>query len=223
MSLVFNPPTNPPLPPPSDEGSQLWEVLYEALGFHRDTDEETGYQLRQLCEVLMTPIQRVYDLVREREGRAAGGTMLDPDNAPAEGLPYLAQYVGAKLLPVMDEQQRRDEIKRPSTWRRGEDETIKLVATRELTGDAWVRIRPRYPDAGRIYIRTLLSETPSPERLEATLLEDAIPAFEVLDYEAIEGVTVADVAASSKWETVADLAEAFESVEALTDVLPDEI
>lgn len=205
--IVFDPPTNPPLPPPSDEGSKLWEVLYEALGFHQDTDEATGFQLRQLCEVLMTPLQRVYDLVREREGRATGGTMLDPDNAPAEGLPYLAQYVGAKLLPNMDEQQRRDEIKRPSTWRRGETETIELVVKRELTGTAWIRIKPRTPGPGQIYIRVLAEQCPSPDRLEQTLLDEAIPSWCVVDFEAIVGVKYVDLDAG--WETYGDLDAAF--------------
>lgn len=221
MSPVFEPPVNPPLPPPSDEGSQLWEVLYSSLGFHRETDESTGFQLRGLCEDLMIPLQRVYDLVREQEGRAAGGTMLDPDNVPAEGLPYLAQYVGAKLLPNMSEQQRRDEIKRPTTWRRGETETIELVVKRELTGDAWIRIRPRTPGPGHIYIRTLTSETPSPARLEATLLEAAIPAWVVMDYEAIEGVSWTDVAAD--WESWEALEASFTSWNAITTMLPDEL
>lgn len=221
MPFVIDPPASPPLPPPSDEGSQLWEVLYSSLGFHRDTDEETGFQLRILCEVLMTPIQRVYDLVREREGRAAGETMLDPDNVPAEGLNYLSQYVGAKLLPIMDEQQRRDEIKRPTTWRRGQTETIELVVKRELTGDGWIRIRPRTPGPGQIYIRTLSSQTPSPARLEATLLSEAIPAWDVLDYEAITGISWTDVASSFEdWTAVED---AFADWDALTHALPDEL
>lgn len=221
MPFVIDPPVAPPLPPPADEGSQLWEVLYESLGFHQETDEATDYQLRILCEVVMAPLQRVYDLVREREGRAAGGTMLDPDNVPAEGLLYLSQYVGAKLLPNMDETQRRDEIKRPSTWRRGETETIELIVKRELTGDAWIRIRPRTPGPGQIYIRVLSDECAAPARLEQTLLDEAIPAWTVLDFAAIEGVTVADVAAG--WKTVAEAAEAFPTVNDMRVMVPDEL
>ena len=50
-----------------------------------------------------------------------------------------------------------------------------------------------------------------------------MPAWEVLDYEAIDGVTVTDVASSTKWTTVADLAAAWPSVQDLTEVLPTEI
>lgn len=207
----------------SEEGAQLWEVLYESLSFHQDTDEATGFQLRGLCEDLMAPLQRVYDLVREREGVAAGGTMLDPDNVPAEGLLYLSQYVGAKLQPIMSEQQERDEIKRPTTWRRGETETIELVVKRELTGTQWITVRPRTPEVGRIYIRTLLSETPNPERLKATLLSDAIPAFQVMDYEAITGLGYADLEAS-KYKTYEELeASPLHSYEELEKAIPGEL
>lgn len=224
MPFVIEPPTNAPLPPPSDDGSQLWEVLYESLGFHQDTDEATGYQLRELCEVLMTPIQRVYDLVREREDRAAGGTMLDPDNVPAEGLPYLGQYVGAKLLPVMDEAQRRMEIKSPSTWKRGQVETIKLIAGRTLTGEEPVVIvRPRTPEPGRLYVRTLLIQTPNPALVERELLAEGVPAWDVLDYEATTGATVGDLEAS-KYETVGELETSpIQTVGALEEALPGEL
>lgn len=229
MPFVIDPPVSPPLPPPSDEGSRLWEVLYDSLGFHQDTDEATGFQLRILCEVLMTPYQRVYDLIRERVGPGAtqryapGATMLDPDNVPAEGLVYLSQYVGAKLLPIMSEQQKRDEIKRPTTWRRGETETIELVVKRELTGTAWIRIKPRTPGPGQIYIRVLSEQCASPERLEQTLLDEAIPAWCVLDFEAILGVKYVDIDAG--WKTYGELDEAFagKTYKDLDHILPDEL
>jgi hypothetical protein len=223
--IVYPPPSEPLPPPPPDEGSQLWEVLYESLGFHRDTDEATGFQLAALCQVLMTPLQRVYDLVREREGRAAGGTMLDPDNVPAEGLLYLSQYVGAKLLPVMSEQQRREEIKRPTTWRRGEDETIELVVKRELTGSAWIRIKPRTPGPGQIYIRVLAEQCASPERLEQTLLDEAIPAWVVMDFEAIVGVKYDDMDAGFAGKTYGEVDATFAGKTSgdIDRILPEEL
>lgn len=229
MVFVLDPPASPPLPPPSEDGSELWDVLYGSLGFHQDTDEETGYQLRQLCEVLMTPYQRVYDLIRERVGpghtqRYAPGTiMLDPDNVPAEGLRYLSQYVGAKLLPNMDEAQRRAEIKHPTTWKRGQTETIELVVKRELTGSAWIRIKPRTPGPGRVYIRVLESQCSHPDRLEQTLLTEAIPAWDLLDFEAILGVKYVDIDAG--WKTYGELDEAFagKTYKDLDHILPEEL
>jgi hypothetical protein len=206
------------------EETRLWEVLYDAMGFHRETDEATGYQLKLLCQVSMSALQRVYDLVREQEGRAAGATMLDPDNVAAEGLDYLAQYVGGKLLPIMSEQQKREEIKRPSTWRRGEVETIKLIVRRTLTGDEpLVIVRPRTPEVGRIYIRTLSAETPNPALVERELLESGIPAWDVLDYAAVAGLSYADLEAS-KYQTYGELeASPIQTYQALEEALPGDL
>lgn len=221
MPIVIDPPEAPPLAPPSDEGSQLWEVLYAAMGYLRDEDPENDYSLQRLCEAFCAPIQRPYDLTRERDDLYGAPFFLDPDNCPAEHLPYLVQWVGGRLLPVMSEEQRRAEIKQPTAWRRGQLPAITLVTQRYLTGSKWVRIRPRTPEAGRIYIRTLLGETPNPDRLETELRAEAIPAWEILDYEAIDGVSWADIAAS--WEDWAALAGDFASWEEVAEMLPDEL
>jgi hypothetical protein len=54
-------------------------------------------------------------------------------------------------------------------------------------------------------------------------LREKLPAWEVLDYEAIDGVTVLDVASSAKWTTVADLAAAWPSVKDLAEILPTDL
>jgi hypothetical protein len=228
MPIVIDPPVSPPLSPAPEDGSELWEVLYEALGWHKSQDAENGYPWRKVCEAWCAGLQRVYDVVRERDDQAgwdqAGwAILLDPDNCPADSLPYLAQYVGAVLTPNMSEEQMRDEIREPTGWARGRLPSITLITKRELTGTQWVRIRPRTPGPGEIYIRVLASECPNPSRVEDELLEHGIPAWELLDFEALEGVTVADVAASSEWTTVADLAEAFATVDDLAHMLPDEL
>lgn len=221
MSPVFEPPVSPPFPPPPDDGSSLAEVLYESMGIFRMLDESG--QLLVLCQVKMARVQELYDLMRERPGVPAGALLLDPDNAPLKNLPYQSQYVGARLTANMDEAQMRAEIKQPATWSRGRVESIELVAKRELTGEQWIRVRPRTPGWGQIYIRTLLSETPDPARVELELLDPrwGIPAWDVLDYEAIDGVTYADVDAG--WKTYGELDEAFATYDDLDHVLPDEL
>lgn len=179
--------------------------------------------LETFTQVLMSPIEGVYEIVREREDGTPGWAIaVDPDNAPAEVLAWLSQFPGVVITPEMSAAQIRLEIKEPTGWARGRLNSIKVAAGRGLTGTRLVIVRPRFPEVGIHYIRTLLSETPDPARTEATI-RAALPAWEVLDYEAINGVTVADVAASTKWETVSDLAAAFSTVQALTEILPDEI
>jgi Phage tail protein (Tail_P2_I) len=222
MPIVVEPPASPPLSQPADEGSQLWEVLFKSLGFHQKTD--TSGDLQRLCEGLMAPLQKAYDRIREREGRAKGATMLDPDNVEAEGLPYLAQFVGVVPTPEMTEQQLRDEIREPTGWRRGQPEAIRIATRRTLKPVAdeelLVIIRPRTPEVGHHYVRTLLSQTPDPERTRAVVREN-VPAWEMLDYDAIDGVTFADVTA--KFETFGDLTAAFPTFKDLAEVLPTEL
>lgn len=223
MPVVIDPPDSLPLPPPTDDGSNLWELLYESLGFHRDEDEANGFALRKWCEAECAPLQAVYDLVREREGQPGWAILFDADECPVELLAHLAQYPGVVITPEMDEEQIRAEIREPTGWKRGQPESIRIALRRTLSGEEpLVIIRPRTPEVGCHYIRTLKSQTPEPERTERVLREK-VPAWELLDYEAIDGVTVVDVASSAKWTTVADLAAAWPSVKDLAEILPTDL
>lgn len=207
----------------SEEGANLWELLYSSLGFHVEDDEAQDFALRKFCEALCAPMQPAYDLVREREGSAGWAIVFDADNCPAYALPYLAQFVGVQIVPEMSEEQIRAEIRQPTGWRRGQPESLQIATRRTLTGeDPLVIIHPRTPEVGVTYIRTLLSQTPDPIRTER-VLRAVLPAWEVLEYEAIEGVTWADVTASTKWETWANLTADFATWQALTEILPTEI
>lgn len=223
MPIVIDPPDSLPLPPPADDGSNLWELLYQSMGFHQEDDEANGYALRKWCEAECAPLQGVYDLVREREGQSGWAILFDADECPVERLPYLAQHPGVVITPEMDEEQIRNEIREPTGWKRGQPESIRIALRRTLTGEEpLVIIRPRTPAPGDHYIRTLKSQTPEPERTRRVLREK-IPAWEMLDYAAIDGVTVLDVASSAKWTTVADLAAAWPSVKDLAEILPTDL
>jgi hypothetical protein len=167
-------------------------------------------------------VQPVYDLVRERaDGTPSWGILFDVDRCPAECLPYLAQYVGVVVTPEMSEEQIRNEIREPTGWKRGQPESIRVALRRTLTGEEpLVIIRPRTPKAGHHYIRTLKSQTPEPERTERVLREK-IPAWEMLDYAAIDATTFADIAAG--WEAFGDLAADHPSFKDLAEVLPTEL
>jgi hypothetical protein len=221
VPIVIDPPEAPPVSPPVDDGSFLWELVYNAMGYLRDLDAENGYQLRGAIEDLCAPYQDVYDLVRDRDDQPAPYALFfDPQGIPAKWLPYQSQYVGVIPQPQMTEEQLRLENEEPTGWKRGQPRSLELVTKRGLTGSQWVRIRARSPEVGHTYIRTLLSETPDPAR-KAKELREEVPAWEILDYEAIEGVSVADVAAG--WDTVADVTAAFPTVFAVATMLPDEL
>ncbi|HXS32239.1 MAG TPA: phage tail protein [Solirubrobacterales bacterium] len=209
-----------PLAPVIGDGSKLWEQLYEALGYHQEADPATGYALRQFCEGWCGTLQPVHELVRERDDGPAWAILFDVDECPAASLPYLAQYVGVVLTPEMSEADIREAIREPVGWARGRLPAIKISGKPTLTGTRRVIVRPRTPVPGAHYIRTLATETPEEERTRVRL-RAAVPAWEVLDYEAIAGVTWEDVAAG--WKDFAALTAAFTDFGDLADTLPTEL
>lgn len=224
MPIILDAPANAPLPLPADDGSNLWELIYNAMGPFREDDYLTDFQLQRLCEALSLPFQPVYDLVREREGQKGWAVLWDPDGCPPQWLFYLAQAVGVEITPEMTEEQIRDEIREPTGWKRGQPESIRLATRRTLRPVAdeelMVIIRARTPEVGHHYVRTLLSQTPDPDRTEYVVRRN-VPAWEMLDYEAIDGVTFADITA--KFETFGDLTAGFSTFKDLAEVLPTEL
>jgi hypothetical protein len=221
MPIVLEPPASAPLPPPPEDGSFLWELLYEAQGFHRKADAATGYQLRRACEALCAPMQPAWEVLRERaDGTPPYGILFDADRCPAELLHFPAMHVGARLTPDMNEAERRAEICEPASWSRGQTRAMKRAIQKTLQGSGRVIVRTRFPAAADIYVRTLIDETPDPALTERVAAESKVAGL-VLDYEAIDGVTWADIAAAyGTWDEVSDT---FDTWADLADILPDEL
>lgn len=198
------------------------DLLYESLGVFAEQD--SSGDLLAFVERVTRPAEPVFDLVRERDDSPPWGVLLNVEECPAYALPYLAQYVGVVITPEMSEEQIRNEIREPTGWARGRVPAIQIAVRRTLDSaveNPLVIIRSRTPEVGRTYVRTLLSQTPDPDRTEA-IVRGAVPAWNVLDYEAIVGVSFADVAAS-KYTTFAALAAAFPDFKHLTEALPGEL
>lgn len=193
--------------------------IYESLG-HFARKDESG-DLLTFVEALGMPLERLNEMVGDQpDGKPGWSPVFDVDNVEPEHLPFLAQFVGARLTPEMGVEQQRAEVREPSSWRRGTTAALRTTIQRTLTGSKRVIIRERTPEPWDIYVRTLKSETPDEARTEAVARANKVAGL-VLSYEAIDGVTVDDVAAG--WETVDDLAEAFPSVDALAAILPDQL
>jgi hypothetical protein len=208
---------------PKPELGPIGEQLYANLGWWASEDEANDWALANLIDAFAKIyLEPIYEIVAEGANGEKGWMLaLDPENAPPRYLLFQSQFVGAVLTPNMSIEQQRQEIAEPTGWARGRLPSITLIAQRELTGTKWVRIKPRTPGPGKIYIRTLAEETRNPARVEAELLEHGIPAWELLSYAAIEGVTVEDVAAG--WKTVEELAGAFATVDEVTHLLPEDL
>lgn len=185
-------------PEVSEAASELYEALEPAF---TDGDEARGWTTLQLCAALVSAgIDQVHFYVVDREDGTPGwGIVMDPDRAPAEVLPWLAQFDGAVLTPQMTELQKRRAIKTPEGFKRGTLEAIRAVAERRLTGGKRVLLDERSDgELGvdkpyQLRIRTLLSETPDPALTEEELRAEQKPIGIVLTYLAINGQTWGDL------------------------------
>jgi len=208
----------------SEAGTDLAELFYEGLGFH--VEDDTSGDLLKYLQGLSAPLQPTFDLVRPRAGMAGWAILLDPDLCPAWALPFSAQLVGIEVTPEMSEAQLRAEIKQPTGWRRGQTESIRIGLKRTLKPVAeeelFVIARPRTPEPGRHFIRTLLTQTPDPERTEWLVEHKLTPAWERVDYEAISGETF-DEMTGSKYATFAAIAAAFADFEHLAGAAPADL
>lgn len=185
----------PPVSPPAQE-------FYEALApTFTVGDEDRGYPLLKLCNALCpSPIRQIHSYVTDQEDGTPGWVIVfDPDNAPVEVLPYLAQFDGAEIRPDMDEAQIRDAIRSPQGFGRGRPSALAKIAQRHLTGGKTVLLDERSDGTvgvdkpWQMRIRTLASETPDPELTEREIRAEWKPIGIVLTYLAIDGQTWGDL------------------------------
>jgi hypothetical protein len=123
--------------------------------------------------------------------------LLDPDAAPVQALPYLAQYVGERLPVGLDEAGMREWIKDAPNQRRGTVESIVRVAQRYLTGQRTVAVRERSGTGANpedyLTVQTYTTETPNPAVTFSDLRRDVVPADIVLTHNVMDGQAWADV------------------------------
>lgn len=163
-----------PKPEASDAALELYSALEPAF---TQTDEATDWTTLKFCTALTTGnIDLIYEIVTDRDTGPGWQILLDPENCPAVALPYLAQFVGARLTPAMDEAERRAAIAQPEGFRRGTPAAIVAVAKRRLTGTKTVLLVEFYTGlAYRMKLVTLESETPDPEATLADILREQKP------------------------------------------------
>lgn len=178
------------------------EELYEALDPAFTTgDEGRNWPTLKLCDVLTSgDVARLHTYVTDQaDGTPGWVILLDPDTAPAETLPWLAQFVGATLRPDMTEAQQRAAIKQPEAFGRGTRGAIIAVAKRHLTAGKRVILDERsdgeigVDKPWQMRIRTLLVETPDPAATEDEIRAEQKPIGIVLSYAAVAVQTWGDV------------------------------
>lgn len=191
--------------------------LYDALGAGFTAEDElTGWLTLLFCDAAMVPFERVWDLVVERGWDA----LFDVDRCPAWALPWLAQVVGARLIPGLDEDGIRLTIRNINTATRATPVALVAAARRLLTGNRSIKIDERYGGNARaVRVRTYDIETPNPAAV-ATAIEDELPSFLELTYAVFAGATYQEVRDSGM--TYAQVRDAFPTYDDLRTWIPPE-
>lgn len=191
--------------------ARVADDLYEALGPF--TSGDNG-QLLALCEAIAdgTGMEQINGYVAEND-REGWRIVFDPEDAPIEVLPYLAQFSGAVLEDEDDEAAKRSKIKSPASRLRGTVPAMIDAIQRTLTGSESVNIVERWTSAYTVWIRSRIDETPSTAATWAAILTQK-PIGLVVTYEAVAGQSWSDLIADhASWTaTKADYASWQEAI-----------
>ena len=156
------------------EASPAAQELYSALEpAFTQGDEDRGWITLKVCIALVAgKLDLLWSyLIDDETDRPGWAVIFNPETAPAEALPYLAQFGGAVLTPEMTEEARRKAIQTPEAFSRGRLASLEAVAKRRLTGTKTVIVTERYTgSAWRLRLETIEAETPDPEGTKADIL-----------------------------------------------------
>jgi hypothetical protein len=189
LASTFDVPTPPDELLPDTYAARLYAML-APLAQH---DDDADWSLLILVNAIATPFQLVEDLVRDTSDGPGWSMLLDLERCPPEALPWLAQFVGVRLIDAPADEQRA-RIASTDGWKRGTPAALRGAVEATLTGGRNVVFRERYheppvgdPD-GAYYLQviTYANETPDPDAtLEALLAQK--PGGIVLDYHTVTG------------------------------------
>ncbi len=184
--------------------SPLAEELYAALGANTLGDD-FRWLLLFYCQALTLNLQEVHDLAADTDQYPGWSALLDVSRAPAKALPYLAQFVGADVLPGLDDASQRLRIAEAQGWRRGTPASIRAAAQQWLTGARHIFMTERQDgSAYRLRLAFYATEVADQDQLTRAV-QAAVPAGILLTVTILPGWTYADLQAAYAGKTYADL------------------
>lgn len=170
--------------------------IYNNLSPYTYAEEEHDYPLlTYLGAGGDSMFQEIEDLASDDAdglGTPGWSVLLDADNIPAKGIPWLGQYVGAVVDLSLSEANQRSQLKNVSGHARGSLAAIKAAPLPYLTGTKRVLVRERdaaacvSEPAYGLTVITITSETTDTAKVLAAIIAQK-PAGIILDYHTLDG------------------------------------
>jgi len=178
-----------PDPPGNLTPESFAERLYLSLAPVAQLDPTVGWSLLILCNALGQMFQLLDDLVRDTPEGPGWSPLLDLERCPDVALPWLAQFVGTRLLAGSTSDDQRARIASTDGFKRGTAAALRGAAASTLTGSKRVVFRERNGNKATqpidyayfLDVITYDSETPNPAATQAALLAQK-PGGIVLTY-----------------------------------------
>lgn len=172
---------------PTDVGD-FGELIYADLAPLAYADEDNDWALLKLMGAMGAMFEPIYTLTVDTDedgtNRPGWAIALDVDQCPVASLPWLAQFVGARIPDGLDEETQRDLIRIPRGRSRGTRAAMEADVQRTLTGTKTVYIDERVDgNAWQLTVNTIDSETPDEVATLAAIIGQK-PAGIVLTFEA---------------------------------------
>jgi hypothetical protein len=161
--------------------------MYDQLAPLAHDDASNNYALAWYIAALSEAWQDVDDVARDTDAGPGWSSLLDLNRCPVEALPWLAQFVGVKLVTGSTDAAMRARIASTDGWKRGTPAALIGAVTPLLTGTKTVIFRERNGgDPYALLVHTKTSETPDSAAVLAALMKQK-PAGIILTYTVISG------------------------------------
>lgn len=164
-----------------DFGTEVGDEIYAAQAPLADDDASYGFALLAYSRALGAMFEEVNWYAGETDTEPGWSRLANIDTAPPKALGWLAQFVGVRLDPALDDAAQRARIRATDGFKRGTVGAIAAAAQQYLTGAKTVLIRERDGDPYALTVVTYTAETPDEDAVRAALLAQK-PAGIILTY-----------------------------------------
>lgn len=184
------------IPPPADLTPESFaERLYVALAPVASQDPSVGWALLIYCNAIGQMYQLLDDLMRDSPEGPGWSGLMDLERCPDVALPWLGQFVGARIPIGLSDADQRAWVAGTSGWKRGTAASMIEGARATLTGSQRLIFRerdgaawgdPQKPEvAYHLTAYSYATETPDPALTLSALLAQK-PGGIVLHYHAAQ-------------------------------------